>query len=152
MEVLEIVLAGTANFDNLRRHSDEESRTYQSSTAVPFLQRNWGSEDETSPLIDKGCLLRHTTGPQEQFEEIRALVITRRQTEASMRHLLDSFAVAGDCIFALLASYQIALPRQVIREKRNKNCTRHLKTNFEKQGSISGELAQNYESPSIQIH
>jgi hypothetical protein len=40
MEVLEIVLAGTANFDNLRRHSDEECRTYQSSTAVPFLQRN----------------------------------------------------------------------------------------------------------------
>ena len=36
----EIVLAGTANFDNLRRHSDEECRTYQSSTAVPFLQRN----------------------------------------------------------------------------------------------------------------
>jgi hypothetical protein len=24
----EIVLAGTANFDNLRRHSDEECRTY----------------------------------------------------------------------------------------------------------------------------
>src|SRR6266480_6097025 len=40
VEVLEIVLAGTANFDNLRRHSDEECRTYQSSTAVPFLQRN----------------------------------------------------------------------------------------------------------------
>jgi hypothetical protein len=40
MEVLEIVLAGTANFDDLRRHSDEECRTYQSSTAVPFLQRN----------------------------------------------------------------------------------------------------------------
>src|SRR2546422_10918357 len=40
MEVLEIVLAGSANFDNLRRHSDEECRTYQSSTAVPFLQRN----------------------------------------------------------------------------------------------------------------
>jgi hypothetical protein len=34
------VLAGTANFDNLRRHSDEECRTHQSSTAVPFLQRN----------------------------------------------------------------------------------------------------------------
>ena len=40
VEVLQIVLAGTANFDNLRRHSDEECRTYQSSTAVPFLQRN----------------------------------------------------------------------------------------------------------------
>jgi len=28
MEILEIVLAGSANFDNLRRHSDEECRTY----------------------------------------------------------------------------------------------------------------------------
>jgi hypothetical protein len=28
VKVLEIVLAGTANFDNLRRHSDEECRTY----------------------------------------------------------------------------------------------------------------------------
>jgi glycosyltransferase involved in cell wall biosynthesis len=40
MKVLEIVLAGTTNLDNLRRHSDEECRTYQSSTAIPFLQRN----------------------------------------------------------------------------------------------------------------
>jgi hypothetical protein len=30
------VLAGTSNFDNLRRHSDEECRTYQLSTAIPF--------------------------------------------------------------------------------------------------------------------
>src|ERR1041385_3273846 len=28
MKVLEIVLAGTTNLDNLRRHSDEECRTY----------------------------------------------------------------------------------------------------------------------------
>src|SRR5437763_1679713 len=28
VKVLEIVLAGTANFDNLRRHSDGECRTY----------------------------------------------------------------------------------------------------------------------------
>jgi hypothetical protein len=41
MEVLEIVLAGTTNFDDLRRHSDEECRTYQSSTAPLFLQRHW---------------------------------------------------------------------------------------------------------------
>jgi hypothetical protein len=40
MEVLEIVLPGTANFDDLRRHSNEECRTYQSSTAILFLQRN----------------------------------------------------------------------------------------------------------------
>jgi glycosyltransferase involved in cell wall biosynthesis len=40
VEILEIVLASTANFDNLRRHSNEGCRTYQSSTALPFLQRN----------------------------------------------------------------------------------------------------------------
>src|SRR4029077_2354873 len=40
VQILQIMLAGTANFDNLRRHSDEECPTYQSSTAVPFLQRN----------------------------------------------------------------------------------------------------------------
>ena len=40
VKVLEIVLAGTADFDNFHRHSDEECRTYQSSTPVPFLQRN----------------------------------------------------------------------------------------------------------------
>ena len=28
VKVLEIVLAGTANLDNLRRHSDDECRTY----------------------------------------------------------------------------------------------------------------------------
>ena len=38
--VLEIVLASTTDFDNLRRHSDEECRTYQSTTAARFLQQN----------------------------------------------------------------------------------------------------------------
>src|SRR4030095_9539659 len=40
VKVLEIVLAGTANFDNLRRHSDQKRRTYQSSITIVFLQRN----------------------------------------------------------------------------------------------------------------
>ena len=40
MEVLEIVLARAANFDNFRRHSDRKRRTYQSSTNVLFLQGN----------------------------------------------------------------------------------------------------------------
>jgi hypothetical protein len=39
-QVLQIVLAGTGNFDNLRRRSDEGCQTNQSSRAVPFLQRN----------------------------------------------------------------------------------------------------------------
>jgi hypothetical protein len=55
VEVLEIVLAGTTNFDNLRRHSDEECRTYQSSTAVPFLQRNCVTEST------KECLPRRNS-------------------------------------------------------------------------------------------
>ena len=53
MEVLEIVLAGTANLDNLRRHSDEGCRTYQSSTAVPFLQRYCVIESATECLGDQ---------------------------------------------------------------------------------------------------
>src|SRR4030095_8124310 len=40
VKVFEIVLAGTANFDKLRRHSDQKRRTYQSSTAVSFLPPN----------------------------------------------------------------------------------------------------------------
>jgi hypothetical protein len=44
VEVLEIVLAGTANLDGLRRHSAERCRTYQSSTTAPFLQRDSGRE------------------------------------------------------------------------------------------------------------
>jgi chromosome condensin MukBEF ATPase and DNA-binding subunit MukB len=34
------VLARTTDLDNLRRHFDEKCRTFQSSTADPFLQRN----------------------------------------------------------------------------------------------------------------
>src|SRR5205823_9128458 len=85
-----------------------------------FSSEIGGSEDETSPLIDKGCLLRHTTGPQEQFEEIRGLVITSdakpKPQCATCQTASQSLEIA---FFALLASYQIALPRQVIREKRN---------------------------------
>src|SRR5207237_9301134 len=40
VEVLEIVLASTANLDNLRRHSDEESRSSESIIASPLLYRN----------------------------------------------------------------------------------------------------------------
>jgi hypothetical protein len=42
VEILEIVLPGTANLDRLRRHSAERCRTYQSSTSVRFLQRESG--------------------------------------------------------------------------------------------------------------
>jgi hypothetical protein len=59
MKVLEIVLAGTTNFDNLRRHSDEECRTYQSSTAVPFLQRELLQRNE----LDK-AVYRRSSQPQ----------------------------------------------------------------------------------------
>src|SRR5216117_3302919 len=52
IEVLQIVLTGTADFDNLRRHSDEKRRTYQSSTAVPFLQRNWLSKTHSCSDAD----------------------------------------------------------------------------------------------------
>jgi len=40
VEILQIVLARTTDLNNLRRHQDDKSRTYQSSTAPIFLQRN----------------------------------------------------------------------------------------------------------------
>src|SRR5262245_18539586 len=45
MEVLEIVLSGTANPDEFRRHSGQKCRTYQSSTPVLFLQKNCVPEE-----------------------------------------------------------------------------------------------------------
>ena len=44
------MLARTTDLDNLRRHSDEEFRTYQSSTVVLFLQRNCVIESTTECL------------------------------------------------------------------------------------------------------
>ena len=38
MEILQIVLAGTTNADNLRRHPDDKCRTFKSSTRPCFLQ------------------------------------------------------------------------------------------------------------------
>ena len=37
VEILEIVLACSADLDTLRRHTDDKCRTCQSSTTVPFL-------------------------------------------------------------------------------------------------------------------
>jgi len=70
MKVLQIVLAGTTNFDNLRRHSDEECQTYQSSTAIPFLQRNCPAKHGTK-LFDLDAVCR--TSPREQLMKFAGL-------------------------------------------------------------------------------
>jgi glycosyltransferase involved in cell wall biosynthesis len=56
VKVLEIVLAGTANFDNFRRHSDQKRRTYQSSTTIVFLQRNRVIEIATEYLARRNSV------------------------------------------------------------------------------------------------
>jgi hypothetical protein len=56
VKVLEIVLAGTANFDNLRRHSGHKRRTFQLSTTVLFLQLNCAIESTVECLRPRDCV------------------------------------------------------------------------------------------------
>jgi len=60
-EILEIVLACSNDFDNLRRHSDDGCRTYKSSTSLAFLYRNRHAMTEKSASI-----------PSEELKQLQA--------------------------------------------------------------------------------
>jgi len=86
VEVLQIVLARTTDLDNLRRHRDDKSRTYQSSTAARFLQRKSRFMNDTNRTISQEELVQL----QKKFSEIKhsinnALAVMMALSEMSQR-------------------------------------------------------------------
>ena len=86
MEILQIVLAGTTDADNLRRHFAEKSRTYQSSTATRFLQRKSRVMNESN----RGLSSEELAQLQKKFSEIKhsinnALAVMMALSEMSQR-------------------------------------------------------------------
>jgi hypothetical protein len=80
------MLAGTTNLDNLRRHFDEKSRTYQSSTASRFLQRKSRVMNEPNRTLSPEELAEL----QKKFSEIKhsinnALAVMMALAEMSQR-------------------------------------------------------------------
>src|SRR5438105_9928921 len=86
MEVLQIVLARTTDLNNLRRHQDDKSPTYQSSTAPSFLQRKSRfMSDANSPITQEELVQL-----QKKFSEIKhsinnALAVMMALSEMSQR-------------------------------------------------------------------
>src|SRR5438477_8752606 len=86
MEVLQIVLARTTDLNNLRRHQDDKSPTYQSSTAPSFLQRKSPFMSDANRTITQEELVEL----QKKFSEIKhsinnALAVIMALSEMSQR-------------------------------------------------------------------
>jgi hypothetical protein len=80
------VLARTTDLDNLRRHRDDKSRTYQSSTAERFLQRKSRFMNEPNPTLSSEEMAQL----QKKFSEIKhsinnALAVMMALSEMSQR-------------------------------------------------------------------
>jgi len=80
------VLARTTDLDNLRRHRDDKSRTYQSSTAPSFLQRKTRFMNEQNRTLSAEEL----SELQKKFSEIKhsinnALAVMMALSEMSQR-------------------------------------------------------------------
>jgi hypothetical protein len=86
VEILQIVLARTTDLNNLRRHQDDKSRTYQSSTALSFLQRKSRFMNEPSRTVSPEELVEL----QKKFSDIKhsinnALAVVQAVAEMSQR-------------------------------------------------------------------